>query len=316
MDITLVQLRALVAVARYASFTLAADALHRSQPAVTAQVKQLEDALGLRLFDRSTRQLRLTSVGLELVPLLSRLLHELDGVVETSRKLRAKTVGVVRVACLPSVAAGFLPAHIAAFRRKHPGITFLMNDALGDRVNAMVKAGEVEFGISDLGPGTAELDATHLMHDRICAFFLAGHPLETAKRVDVDELGKYDLVLTAHGSSLRRLVDGAFAAHGRPAVPICEVTYNSTAVGMVRAGLGVALLTASSVDLQVDPRLRYRPVEGGGFEREIGIVKLRHKTLSPAAAEFVRSLMQRRAPVTMGLAEKGSRRRAARPQAR
>jgi DNA-binding transcriptional LysR family regulator len=94
-----------------------------------------------------------------------------------------------------------------------------------------------------------------------------------------------------HGSAARRVVDSAFAARGRLAVAACEVSYMSTAVGMVQAGLGVALLPRRGVQLQIDPRLRYRPIEGPGFTRRIGIIRLKNKTLSPAAEAFIQMLM-------------------------
>ncbi len=288
---TLMQMRAFVAVSRHSSFTLAADALNRSQPAITAQVKQLEEALGFKLVDRSTRHLSLTSLGAELVPVFSRMLQELDSVVETAKKLRSKRLGTVRIGCLPSIASTFLPPRIAIYRNQHPNITFLLKDAVGDSVIAAVKNHEVEFGITDITPAAIELDAAPLQKDTICAFYLAGHRLETAATVDVIELCKHDLILSAHGTNTRRMVDNAFAAQGRPALPACEAAYNSTAVGMVQAGLGVALLPPSCVDLNIDPRIRFRIVESPGFTRQIAIVKVRNRTLSPAADNFARQLL-------------------------
>jgi DNA-binding transcriptional LysR family regulator len=125
----------------------------------------------------------------------------------------------------------------------------------------------------------------------MCAFYLEGHPIEQAARLDVEELAKHELILLIHGSAARRVVDSAFAARGRLAVAACEVSYMSTAVGMVQAGLGVALLPRRGVQLQIDPRLRYRPIEGPGFTRRIGIIRLKNKTLSPAADAFIQMLM-------------------------
>ncbi|MFW7341145.1 LysR family transcriptional regulator [Pollutimonas sp. H1-120] len=287
MNISLVQLRAFIAVSRYGSFTLAAEALHRTQPAITVQVKQLEENLGLKLFDRTTRQLRLTTVGLELVPALSAMLHQLDGVIEISQNIRTQRTGVIRIACLPSVASSFLPVHIAEFRKQHPGISFLLSDALGDKVISMVTGGDVEFGLTDTHPNVGDLDITPLLEEQMCALFLEGHPIQSAEQVDVNRLSAHDLVLMAHGSNARRIVDNAFAAQGRVAVASCEASYMSTAVGMVQAGLGIALLPRSGVNLQVDGRLRARLIQAPGFSRQIAIVKLKQRSLSPSAESFV-----------------------------
>jgi len=101
-NISLLQMRAFLAVSEYGSFTQAAQALHRTQPAVTMQVKQLEETLGLKLLDRSTRRLRLTAAGRDLTPAISALLQQLDAMVESSRDIVEKRGGIIRIACLPS----------------------------------------------------------------------------------------------------------------------------------------------------------------------------------------------------------------------
>lgn len=295
MQLTLSQLRALVALKRYGSFTAAADAMGRTQPAVTAQVKQLEEFLGIKLVDRTTRRLRLTSTGVDLVPEFARILQDLDDVVEASRRLRRKVAGTVRIACIPSVAVNFLPRSIAAFRERFPMIAFSVNDTIGERVVELVKQAKVEFGITDVTPGTADLEVIPLINDTIRAFFLAGHPIELTQRVDAEELCRHDLILSEPGTNVRRIVDAAFAATGRHAFAACEVAHNITAVGLVRAGLGVALLPPTYVEEGLDMRIRSRELQGPGFERQIGIVKLRNRTLAPAAKAFMQDL-ERRAP--------------------
>jgi len=292
MNITLLQLRAFVAVSRYGSFSLAADALHRTQPAITMQVKQLEDALALKLFDRTTRQLKLTTVGLELFPSLSAMLAQLDATVDRSQDLREKRTGTVRIGCLPSVAATFLPSRIAQFRKSHPGISFSLQDALGDKVMALVKSGDVEFGITDIQADDAALESMPLLLERMCALYLEGHPLDQAAEVGITELGRHDLILMAPGSNARRIVDTGFATQGRVAVAACEAAYMSTAIGMVQAGLGVALLPRGGVALGIDSRLRLREIAAPGFTRQIALVRLKRKTLSPAADVFIRTLAE------------------------
>src|SRR5215218_2205827 len=123
MDLSLRQLRAFVSVAHLKSFTRAASVLHLSQPALTVQIRRLEEALAVRLLDRNTRAVELTRVGRDLVPVFQRLLRELDTldtVVIDTRDLAARRYGVVRVAALPSVAAGVLPDAIAAFQEANP----------------------------------------------------------------------------------------------------------------------------------------------------------------------------------------------------
>ena len=139
MNITLRQVRAFVVVARFSSFTRAADLLHLTQPALTVQIRQLEQALGVKLFDRSTRAVELTRTGRELLPVLERLLGEFDAVVVSTREMATMRYGTVRMAALPSVAATVLPPLIARFKQRHPHIRITVRDSVGERINAMVR---------------------------------------------------------------------------------------------------------------------------------------------------------------------------------
>src|SRR5215204_5666278 len=108
-DPNLRQLRAFVVVARLGSFTRAAHLLHLSQPALTKQVRQLEETLGVRLLDRNTRAVELTRIGKGLAPVVTQLLQEIDAVLARTKQLAAKSRGVVRVAALPSLSSTILP---------------------------------------------------------------------------------------------------------------------------------------------------------------------------------------------------------------
>jgi LysR family carnitine catabolism transcriptional activator len=289
-NISLLQLRAFLAVSRYGSFTRAAEVLHRTQPAITQQIRLLEEALGLTLFDRNTRHLRLTEVAADLVPVLSAMLKQLDDVVDATQDLRHKRRGTVRLGCLPSVASLYLPGRVAEFRRQYPGVSFVVSDGLGDQVVAMVKRGEVDFGITDVPQPANDLTLRPLLRETIQILYLEGHPIAKAVRIDVDELSRHDLILTAPGSTVRRIVDTAFAAQGRVAMATCQASYNTTAIGMVQAGLGVALLPESGFDLAQDPRLRTREVQAPGFDRELCIIRVKDRSLPPATHAFLAML--------------------------
>lgn len=177
---------------------------------------------------------------------------------------------------------------VARYRAQHPGITFFLHDALGDDIVAMVKAGEVEFGVTDVSPKTFELDVQPLWEDRLCAFCPLDHALSRMEEVSATDLLQHNLLLLSHGSGIRRLIDAAFAMHGASVVPACEATNNATLIGMVHAGLGVAILPQSAVDGRVEHRLQQIDIRSAGFTRQIAIVKQKAKTLSPASADFIR----------------------------
>src|SRR3954452_21620672 len=195
MDLSLRQIRAFVSVAHLKSFTRAASVLHLSQPALTVQIRRLEDALAVRLLDRNTRTVELTRVGRELAPVFQRLLRELDTVVIDTRDLAAKRYGVVRIAALPSVAAGLLPDVLAAFREANPRVTFVLKDVITKRVLSLVRSEEVDLGV--LGGDLAEPDIEIVCaaQDRMHVVFPAEHPVGTVPEVTLDVLASRPLIL-------------------------------------------------------------------------------------------------------------------------
>jgi DNA-binding transcriptional LysR family regulator len=290
MNPSLKQMRSFIAVARTASFTRAAAQIHLSQPALTVQIRQLETAHNVKLLDRNTRSVQLTRVGRELVPIIERLLHELDAVVSGARELASKRHGIVRIACLPSLAATRLPDAIVAFRAKHPRVQFIVRDGVGGKVAALVREEAVDFGISGGTTSDPELAVSPLMHDRMHALYLSPHALDRSAKIGIHGLCAHPLILMDEESTVRQVVDEAFREAGLPKVATIEATYMSTAVGMVRAGLGVALLPSTAIESQASGKLRSRPIEGKSFARPIFIVCKKGRTLPPASEEFLSSL--------------------------
>src|SRR5690606_20869273 len=122
MAVTLKQLEAFIAAARTGSFSAAAELVHVSQPALTSMIKKLEARLGARLFERSSRGAALTPTGRELLPSVDRLIGELNDTLATVLSGTSPQGGIVSVACIPSVAAVYLPPLIAEFERRYPAV--------------------------------------------------------------------------------------------------------------------------------------------------------------------------------------------------
>lgn len=290
IDLNLRQLQTFVTVARLGSFTRAAHLLHLSQPALTKQIRQLEETLSVRLFDRNTRTVELTRIGRELAPVVDQLLREIAAVVVNTKELAEKSRGVIRVAALPSISSTVLPSAVARLKESYPGISVVLKDVLAQRLVTMVKAEEVDFGIGSLNGTDTEVRFTLLLTDRIVVVFLPGSALEQKKVIKLNDLAALPLILTDPESSVRRLVDRAFESLGKIAAPAFEATYMSTAAGMVKAGLGVALLPSSAVETGELTGLRSRPVRHPGLTREIGVIQKAGRSLSPAAESFFKAL--------------------------
>lgn len=285
-------IRAFLAVARLSSFTQAAHQLHVSQPALTVQIKQLEDELGTRLFDRDRRQVSLTEAGRRLLPAMQRILDEFDGAVQQGQDIADLKSGRLSIASLPSIAAAWLPEVMRTYRQRYPGIDIQIDDVSADSIIKLVRDELVDIGLGPWGNRDRTLHFTPLMEDQMVVFFPPDHPLHQQKCPSLKQLTQYPHVLTSRGSSVRQSVHRALEAEGVDIEIACEVAYLSTAIGMVRAGLGVAVLPRSTLHAAPCDGLEYRPVAGSSLRRLLGVLQLRRQPLSAAAQAFLQLLQE------------------------
>ena len=286
MRITFSQVRGFVTVASTGSFTRAAEVLHLSQPALTSRIHQLEDALDLRLLNRNTRSLELTDAGKELLPIFRRLVSDLEGAVNNAREHSRRSNSIIRIACLPSCAATLLPDLISKFQAQRPEATFVVQDAVNSQIRSSVREGHVDVGICVYEGEEPDLVFQDLFEDDLNVVYRPGHPLHSAKRVTMAELTNYPLILINRGSSIRDAVEKAFAAGGLSVSPACEVTYMSTAVALVQAGMGIAILPSTAVEIR-SAGILARRVDDRFFVRKLALVKRKSASPTKIVQQFV-----------------------------
>ena len=294
MDISVRQLRAFAAAAKLRSFTRAASALHVSQPTLTVQIKRLEESLGLRLFDRNPRSVTLTRMGRDLLPAVERMLQDLDSILSDARDVATERRGVVRIAALPSFAAGVLPDLIGQFREKHPGVSFALKDVIASRVLALVRTEEVDLGLAGGDVSFPDIDTIFTALDEMSVVYPESHPIDALPRITARGLANYPLVMMDQGTSVRAVTDLAFNRAGLLPTPASEATYMMTAIGMVRAGIGLAILPASAREIVAEPRLRSRKISDNNFSRPVALIKKAHRTLPPMSRMFAEFLKARK----------------------
>ena len=280
-------IRAFLAVARLGSFTRAAAELHVSQPALTVQIHQLEESLAVQLFDRNKRHVALSSSGRELLRPLEKILADIEALMAASHNLTGLHSGSVAVASLPSVASSLLPAVIRQFAAAHPKISLQINDAIADQVIRLVKTEAVDFGIGTKVGSDKDIDCVEFLTDELCAFFPHDHPLAKRKLLKLRDVVAYPLILTTKGSSVRTLVERALEKEGLEVTLACDANYMSTAVGMVRAGLGVSILPKSATDSASCDGVQVAVIRTPGLTRKISLIRKRNRSLSPAAQSFI-----------------------------
>jgi LysR family transcriptional regulator, carnitine catabolism transcriptional activator len=292
MNIDLHQLRSFVAVARLGNFTRAAERLNLSQPSLSLQIRQLEQELGLRLLDRSTRSVTLTRAGEDFLPTAARLLDDFQSAIGTVADLAARRRGRVAVAVLPSVAAELLPQAIALLRARHPDIVVSLRDDVAEHIPARVRSGEVDFGLGAIDGVDADLSGAPLITDELIAVLPRVHPLAngaktTPLKATWRALAKHPFVAMSRDSSVRQLTEQAFARNGLVLEPAFEAKYMSTAIGLIAQGLGVGTLPSSAVSMVRQAGLAHAEIHRPVMKRRIGIITRRGRSLSPAAQALV-----------------------------
>lgn len=282
MNVTLRQLRVFIEVARLKSFSRAGEEIGLTQSAVSRCVRELEAELGLKLIDRTTRDVQLTDVGANLIASVSRLLGDLDDTLREIREIGEQRRGRVIVAASPTIACRLMPRVVAASERQFPFVTLGLRDDVQSDVLRKVKSSEVDFGVV-IGPlDVADLVCEPLMIDSFCLVARADHALASYAQVPWTALNGERLVLLDHASGSRPLIDAALAAQRVNASVVQELGHSATVFGLVEAGIGVSVLPWLSLPLPAGSSLVARTLTPRA-ERTVELVRRRDRSLSPAA---------------------------------
>ena len=283
-------IRAFLTAARVGNFTRAAAELHVSQSAFTVQIRQLEDALGVMLFDRSKRRVALTSAGKDIVVPLERILIEVEAIVGRTRELAGLRRGIVSVAVLPSIASQVLPDVIREYSQKYPGIVIEIKDVVAEKLIETVKKEEADFGIGSKIRVDRDLKALPLLVDRLCAFVPKSHLLGRSSTVTLRDLVALPLILTGKDSSVREILERALKRERMQPKIAYETNYMSTAISMVRAGLGIAILPEFAASVENSGEIQTVAISKPLLSRKIEIIQRKDRSLAPAASKMVELL--------------------------
>lgn len=295
INFNLNDLQAFRVVAELRSFRKAADALHVSQPAFSRRIEKLEEALGVRLLERTTRSVSLTSVGRDFDRKVRQLLDELDQTLLGIRGVAATRMGEVAIACVPSTVYYFLSRVISRYHERYPKIRVKVLDASANEVLSAVSRSEVDFGINFVGSQEPDIEFRPLMEENFVAACRRDHPLAQKRRVTWTELAQYDYISVSKASGNRLLLDQALSnVPGRPQ-SIYETEHVTTMLGLVEAGLGVAAVPSIAMPGPDHPLLVSVPLFDPVVARRIGLIRRKGRTLSPAAQQLYEFLCEAKA---------------------
>lgn len=289
---TFQQLRYLVAIANAGSFGAAADEEFVSQPALSAQIKELERKLGVTLFERSVRGAMLTAHGTEVVERARILLREMNDLVETTKHDGNQLRGRIELGVIPTLAPYVLPDVVRAFTKEHGDAELHIRELQTGQLLESLRYGEIDFGLLALPIGSDEFATASIGIDKFVLALPKIHPLAKAKSpVKLDVLRNERVILLEDGHCLRDQV-----------TLICELAFSepseiqatsmATLSQMVAAGLGVTLLPECAVKVEAGPGrgIVTRKFAGNSPSRTIGLVWRKSSPFAEAFQQLCRTI--------------------------
>ena len=290
IDLNLRQLEAFVQVAACGSFRQAAARLGQSQPALSRFIRQAEQTLGARLFDRDTRRVEITAAGRELLPIAQRILRDFDDALSDFGEFMAGRSGQVAMAMLPSAGVALVPRAVAAFSRQHPQVSYLLREAPADALAALVEQGQVDFGISVRPAPQQRLQYRHLQDDPFVLLCRRDDPLAAQASVSWSVFTTRPCIVSAAQSSIRPVTDAVFLRQRTPVRPVLEYPSVAASGALVAAGVGITALPRLALELVDMSQLAAIPLQRPYMTRPIGIVTRIGRTLPPVARAFMACL--------------------------
>lgn len=287
LNCELLDLRALIAVAEGKSFLRAAKQLNLSQPALSRRVQKLEATIGTPLLERTTRSVRLTPAGQEIVPLLRRLIEEIDSSLLGMMALGERQAGRLTVASIPSATVRFLPDVLERFGREYRNVRVRVLDLSATDCAEAVRTGEAEFAISLPVTSDGDLSFEPLTDDPYGLVCRRDDPLAELPDPTWTDLTGLRLVTVHMGSGNRTALDAGLTRAGIELRWFYEVTRLTSALALVQAGLGPSVLPRLACTGPDARDLLWRPLRGAEVVRTIGVLRRASATLSPTASRLM-----------------------------
>jgi DNA-binding transcriptional LysR family regulator len=279
-------IQAFVAISELGGFSKAAEHLHVTQTALTRRVQKLESYLGLRLLDRTTRYVEVTAVGREFLPQAKAIVSEMTLAVGRLKDMSKNARGSFTLACVPTMASHVLPTVIHRYATAHPGNRIRLIDTSAFEVRDAVLHGQAELGIgvpTDRHPDLAE---TPLLEEPLMFFCREEHALSRMKSVTWSDMRETDLIVVSSMTATRVFTDYQLAKRGISLSGAYEVQHHATAISLVAAGVGAAILPASTLEEGARPGVCRIPLTNPVVKRKITVLRRKNTTLSPAANAF------------------------------
>ncbi|KNZ33819.1 MAG: transcriptional regulator [Methylibium sp. NZG] len=286
LNVTLRQLRIFEAVANHHSISRAAAELHLTQPAVSMQMKQLEEQIGVPIVEQVGKRMFLTEAGQELRGHVRDIAARMVDMSAAMDQFRGLQRGVLRLAVV-STANYFLPSLVTDFHQRYPGVRLSLQVANREFVLGQLADNSTDLAITGRPPESLDVVAQHFMDNPLVVIASPSHPLAAQSHIELQRLSEETLVVREPGSGTRAAMERHFAEHGLGYRAGCELGTNEALKLAVRAGLGLGVVSAQTIELELQTGcLVVLPVENFPIVRRWYVLHRTHKRLSAAALTF------------------------------
>jgi LysR family carnitine catabolism transcriptional activator len=293
MTATLRHLKCFAQVADRQSISKAAADLHVSQSALTLTIQQLESFIGLRLFDRTTRSVALTSGGEDFLPMAKRLIDDFDSALGDMRALGERGRGHVSIAVVPSIVALVMPQVMARFAHLYPSVSVHLREDSSGGAEQRVLSREADFGISSPVEHLQSLKYTALFEDRFAVVYASGHPLGKLKRIRWKDLAPYQVIGFSQDSRLASQISlmQATSVPEQVRKPRYQVSHTTTIRSLVDRGLGISVMPSLSAKREPLDSLQCRLLEEPTYRRQVCLIEIAQRGRSPAAQALLELIL-------------------------
>ncbi|MCK9192347.1 MAG: LysR substrate-binding domain-containing protein [Nevskia sp.] len=293
LNLSLRQLRSFVAAARHLSFARAAEELHLTAPAVSMQIRELETALGLPVFERTGRAVSLTTTGEYLLVYARRVLNTLKEAEDTIARLRGLQAGRISIGMV-GTAQYFLPRLLALFRLEHPGVDVRLTVGNRDQLGRQLHDREIDLAIMGRPPRELDTRAEPFAANLLGVIAAHGHPLVGERSIAPGRLDREVFIVRETGSGTRAAMEAFFREQRITPPAVMQMSSNETIKQAVIANMGLTLLSLHTLGLELQVgQLAVLDVVGLPLKRAWHVVNLSSMTLSPATEAFRYFILER-----------------------
>lgn len=286
MHVTFRQMQVFESVARHRSYTRAAEVLYLSQPAVSLQIKQLENNLGIALFEKLGKKIYLTEAGREFFAYSKRITQQLNEAEAVLEDLKGVTRGRLSVS-VASTANHFATRLLAEFSKRHPGTTISLDVTNRKSLLYQLDANEIDLVIMGKPPEEMDLLTEAFMDNPLVIIAPPDHRLAKSKHIPLSDLQQETFVVRELGSGTRIAMERFFSEKGVTLTTGMEMTSNEAIKQAVEAGLGLGIVSIHTLELELETKcLKVLDAEDFPILRHWYLVTRQGKRLSPIAQAF------------------------------